>query len=392
MLGRHEDPRPAARRRFLRRSLIIGTTVLALAAGSAGVALAGVTRQTPTQVLQAGIESAAAKYHLPGVIGEVRDGGDNSYAKTGWGDQFTQVPADPRARFRIGSCSKAFSSVVLLQLEQEGKLSLDDTVDKWLPGMVDANGNDGKKITIRELLNHTSGLPDYAGTAQVMAPYIADTNPDQQVDPKWLVDVATSMKPTFAPGTGWSYSNTNYLLAGLIIKAVTGNDPSVEVTNRIIKPLGLTHTTFPTNDGKLYGNWLHGYFTVRDISFSATPQYFGSAGAIVSTLDDLGTFESALFSGKLLAPAQQKELETTVGDEHYGLGVAVSQTRCGPVWNHTGAVMGYGSLWLSSADGKRQVVVATNEYNLTTANLGIVDFNSFSALGSAAIDAFCATA
>ncbi len=391
MLGRHADPRPARRRRFLRRGLIIGTTVAALASATAGVALADVTPQTPSQVLQSGIESVAAKYHLPGVIGEIRDGGDATYAHTGWGDQFTRVPADPQAQFRIGSNTKAFTSVVLLQLEHEGKLSLDDTVDRWLPGLVKANGNDGTKITIRELLNHTSGLPDYAGQPQVMVPYIADTNPGQQVDPKQLVAVATAQQPLSAPGAGWHYSNTNYLLAGMVIKAVTGNDPATEATNRIIKPLGLTHTTFPTTDPKLYGNWLHGYFTVRDISFSSTPQTFGAAGAIVSTLDDLGTFESALFGGKLLAPAQQKELETTVGDENYGLGVAVSQTRCGPVWNHTGAVLGYQSLWLSSPDGKRQVVVASNVYNLTTANLGIVDFNSFSALGTAAVDAFCAS-
>jgi D-alanyl-D-alanine carboxypeptidase len=390
VLGRHEDPRPARRRRFLRRGLILGTTVVALASATAGVALADVTGQAPSQVLQAGIERAAARYHLPGVIGEVRDGGDDTYAHTGWGDQFMRVPADPRAQFRIGSNTKAFTSVVLLQLEHEGRLSLDDTVDEWLPGLVNANGNDGTKITIRELLDHTSGLPDYAGQVQVMGPYIADTNPNQQIDPKQLVGVATSVKPTSAPGAEWHYSNTNYLLAGMIIKAVTGNDASTEVANRIITPLGLTHTTFPTTDPKLYGNWLHGYFTLRDISFSSTPQVFAAAGAIVSTLDDLGTFEGALFSGKLLAPAQQKELETTVGPDNYGLGVGLAQTRCGPAWNHTGAVMGYQSLWLSSPDGKRQVVVASNVYNLTTANLGIVDFDSFSALGTAAIDAFCA--
>jgi D-alanyl-D-alanine carboxypeptidase len=367
--------------KFLRRGAVVAGVVATVAA-VAGVAVAAKPDQTAGDILQNQLNQVRSDDHFAGIIGMVRDGDGTQYAATGWGDQFTRVPADPQAQFRIGSNTKAFTSTVILQLEAEGKLSLDDTVAKWLPGVVDANGNDGTKITIRELLNHTSGLKDYAGDPRVSVPYIADVRPLRQWQPQELIDIATSKAPYSAPGTEYHYSNTNYMLAGMIIKAVTGNDPQTEVENRIIKPLGLTNTTFPTTDPKLYGNWLHGYYTVRDISFSNVTVY-GPAGSIVSTLDDLATFESALFGGKLLPAAQMKELETAGLDgDGYGLGVGWTDTKCGTAYNHIGEVLGYTSLWLSSADGKHEVVVAANQGNLT----GEAKAQD---LASAALKAFC---
>jgi len=371
-------------RSFGVRAGVAAAAVVVVAAVAAGAAVAD-AQQTPGEVLQDSLTTELAKDKLPGLIGMVRDGDSTAYAKAGWGDQFMRVPADPQAQFRIGSNTKAFTAVVLLQLEAEGKLSLDDTVDKWLPGAVSANGNDGTKITVRQLLNQTSGLKDYDAQPEVEGPYIADLDPNQRWDPQQLVDIATAQAP-YGDGK-WHYSNTNYVLAGMIIKAVTGNDPQTEVENRIIKPLGLTHTTFPVTDSKLYGNWLHGYYYVRDISFSNV-QVFNTAGSIVSTLDDLTTFESALFSGRLLDTEQQKELETTVPMSDtdtggYGLGVGKVETRCGTAYTHTGAVLGYESVWISTPSGSRVVAVATNEFNMVQDSVAENIYN-------AAQDAFCA--
>lgn len=333
--------------------------------------------------LQDRVTKLQSEHKLPGVIGMARSGGSTQYAASGYGDMFRRVPADPKAQFRIASNTKAFVSTVLLQLEAEGKLSMNDTVDRWLPGLVAANGNDGRKITIRQLLNHTSGLPDYTNDLRISGTYVADINPYRKWDPRTLVKAATANKQLSAPGTKFNYANTNYVLGGLVIQAATGHHPAVEVRNRIIKPLGLTNTTFPEADPKLYGNWLHGYFTIRDISFTNV-QVFGAAGAMVSTQEDLADFTRALASGRLLPRAQQREMQQVVSpDMPYGLGVVMAKTPCGTAWSHNGAVLGYFSQWYTSPDGKDQVVMATNRYNMIPDKAG-------TALVTAAQDAYCA--
>ncbi|MEV0661777.1 serine hydrolase domain-containing protein [Actinomadura luteofluorescens] len=383
-------------RKFLVRA---GATVVAAAATvtavtvgvqdqKATVASAGAKTEADTgvragAVLQDRVAKVRAEQKLPGVIGMVRNGNNTQYAASGYGDMFMRVPADPKAKFRIASNTKAFVATVLLQLEAEGKLSLNDTVDRWLPGLVAANGNDGRKITIRQLLNHTSGLPDYLKDLRISGSYVADINPYRQWDPRALVKTATSGKSLSAPGTKFNYSNTNYILAGLIIQAATGHHPAVEVTNRIIKPLGLTDTSFPESDPKLYGKWLHGYFTIRDISFSNV-QVLSAAGAIVSTQEDLADFTRALASGRLLPPAQQREMQRVASpDTPYGLGVIFAKTPCGTAWSHNGAVLGYFSQWYTSPDGKQQAVVATNRYNMVAGK-------AETAVVKTAQDAYCA--
>ncbi|ALG08638.1 serine hydrolase domain-containing protein [Kibdelosporangium phytohabitans] len=345
---------------------------------------------TPAQILQAGAE-LGVRDGYPGVIGLVRNGPNTQLVQAGLGDRFAGVPADATAKFRIGSNTKAFISTVLLQLESEGKLSLDDTVAKWLPNAVRANGHDGTKISVRQLLNHTSGLPEYAADARVSLPYIANTDPRQPWPPQSLVDIALTNVPVGAPGEKFNYANTNYVLAGMAIKAVTGDEPAAEVQRRIIEPLGLRDTTYPTADPEMPAKSLHGHFWVgnfliRDVT-SSNVQVYGPAGAMVSTVNDLAAFERALFSGQLLPPAQMAELKTTVpisGGGGYGLGVGYASTPCGGVWNHSGAVLGYFSMWLTSEDGSKQVVTAANEFHMIGGTKGQQD------VGKAALDAYCA--
>ncbi|WP_354644635.1 serine hydrolase domain-containing protein [Kitasatospora camelliae] len=391
-----DGPATGRRARMPRRRWLLSAAVTAclvsVGVGLGSPANAGVP--TAAGLLQAGANQGITDGY-PGVIGLVRQGDGTQYVHAGVGNLSTKVPADPKAKFRIGSNTKAFTSTVLLQLEAEQRLSLDDTVARWLPGAVSANGYDGQRITVRQLLNHTSGLPEYAGSAQVSVPYLLNNNPRQAWAPQTLVDIALAQHaPDAAPGEKFGYANTNYVLAGMVIKAVTGADAATEIQRRIIEPLGLRDTSFPTADPALYGNYLHGYvhpvtFYTQDVTVSNV-QTYGSAGAMVSTLDDLSAFSRALLTGRLLAPAQMAELKTTVpmdasGTAAYGLGVEHLQLPCGRSgWGHTGAVLGYLSNWLSSEDGTKQVLYANTEFHLIGGTRGQQD------TGKAAIDAFCA--
>lgn len=379
-------------------ALLLAGTALVVSTSTAPASAATPTAQSPAEILQAGLNQGVADAY-PGVIAMIRDGNTVNYLHAGTGDVPTGVPADPNAQFRIGSNTKAFIATVLLQLEAEGKLSLDDTVAKWLPNAIDANayGYDGSKITIRELLNHTSELPDYYdGDTDIQLQYLWG-DPTQAWSPQTLVNVALGLRaPDAAPGTMMEYANTNYVLAGMVIQAVTGNDPATEITNRIITPLSLTNTSFPTSDPHLYGNYLHGYMygglfnTLYDKTVSDV-QVFGAAGAMVSTLEDLSAFSRALLTGALLPPAQQAELETTVPSSElgaYGLGLIHASLNCPDgskpqVWGHTGSVLGYFSYWISSDDGSKQILFAADEDHGTSGT------NGQSTLENAAATALC---
>ncbi|WP_255950164.1 serine hydrolase domain-containing protein [Streptomyces odontomachi] len=390
-----------------RRRRALGARRWWVASGAAAlgcVLLAGVTPdsaqadgETPAGILQAGAEQGVADGY-PGVIGLVRSGDTTEYVHAGVGDVSTKTEADPKAKFRIASNTKTFTATVLLQLEGEGKLSLDDSVAKWLPDAVDANGYDGSKITMRELLNHTSSLPDYAADAQLSNAYYNNTEPDKAWQPQQLVDVALRQHaPQSAPGEKFGYANTNFVLAGMVIKAVTGNEPGDEIQQRIIVPLGLNDTKFAT-DSAMSGNYLRGYSYsilggMRDVTAS-NMQFFSTAGAIVSTMDDMATFHRALMTGKLLAPEQLAELKTTVPESSdgsteitAGLGIGRVELSCGKVaWGHTGAVLGYYSEWLISEDGNTEVVHANNEDHMQSGTRGQTDTHA------ALEKAFCAAA
>ncbi|MFJ6017079.1 serine hydrolase domain-containing protein [Streptomyces sp. NPDC092952] len=384
-----DGPLPRRHRRWL---LPAATAACLLATGVGPAAAApAAAGQTPADILQAGAQQGVADGY-PGVTGMVRKGDTAQYVHAGYGNVADKVPADPKAQYRIGSNTKAFVSTVLLQLESEGRLSLDDTVDHWLPGAVAANGYDGTRITIRQLLNHTSGLPDYLGSLQISTPYFLNINQRQAYPPQTLVDVALGLHaPTSGPGEKFGYSNTNYALAGMVIKAVTGAGPAEEIQRRIIAPLGLDDTSFPTSDPALHGNHLHGYVLravfVNDDTVSNV-QVSGSAGAMVSTLDDLATFSRALMTGKLLKPQQMTELKTTVPvttDVGYGLGIEHEKLPCGKwAWGHNGAVLGYFNNWLSSEDGTEQALNVNNEFHMQGGTPGQAH------TGKALTDAFCA--
>ncbi len=199
-------------------------------------------------------------------------------------------------RFRIASLTKTFAATVVMQLVDEGRLSLDDTVERWLPGAVP----NGAAITVRQLLGHQSGLVDYQNDPRVLAPYLAG-DLDYFWSPRALLGVATSHPVDFEPGQGVSYSATGYVAIGLIVEAVTGNSMSREMRSRLFRPLGLRSTTYP-NRGLIRTRHSHGYLNVpgqplQDVT-DISPSYYWTTGNIVSTVSDVARFYDALFGGR----------------------------------------------------------------------------------------------
>jgi D-alanyl-D-alanine carboxypeptidase len=260
-------------------------------------------------------------------------------------DLDSREPVDGNGFFRIGSNTKTFTAVVVLQLAAERRLSLDDTVEHWLPGVVHGNGNDGTKITVGELLQHTSGLHNYTDDlqAQVTSPEAYRTLEFRQFSRPDLLNIALAQPPGFAPGTGWNYSNTNYLLLGMIIERVTHDSWQDQVTRRIIIPLGLHHTYAPGASTQLPQPHATGYlFFDRNTRIDTTAEnmsWAGPAGALISTSADMTRFWSAIGRGTLLRPAQARQMRQTVpadgGDtasvpgSRYGLGIFFIPLSCG---------------------------------------------------------------
>ncbi|MFI9625374.1 serine hydrolase domain-containing protein [Streptomyces sp. NPDC052042] len=247
-------------------------------------------------------------------------------------------------RFRAGSITKTFVATVVLQLAGEGRLRLSDPVDRLLPGLIRGNGNDGRRITLHALLDHTSGLPDYtAVTPAHPAPAGARAAPVSAAD---AVRLALTRRPTDVPG-GYAYSNTNYAVLGLVIRRVTGHDYADEIRRRVITPLRLTGTSLPGARTALPPP--HGRGFTRDPVDGALhevtaldPRTAGAAGELISTLDDLNRFYAALLGGRLLIPTQLAALlDTTATHGLYGLGVYPQRLSCGvTVWGHNGHITG----------------------------------------------------
>jgi D-alanyl-D-alanine carboxypeptidase len=306
---------------------------------------------------------------VPGAVLFVRDGTHTIRLASGYSAVAGGVRAKPGDRFRIGSVTKTFVATVVLQLVREGKLGLDDTVESILPGRL--RGGDG--ITLRQLLQQTSGLHDYLEDPRIFRPYL-NGNVRYAWTTSRLLEIANSHKPNSRPGTRWEYSNTNYLVLGLIVEAVTHDTLADQLKRRIFDPVGLRMTAFDTRP-TITGRHMHGYFPLNnkltDLSvLSLTAGW--AAGAIVSTTDDVARFYRALLQGRLLRPDLLHEMQATVpmgvAANDYGLGLwrtgtmVLSNTpfECGAAWGHNGDWLGYNTQAFNSKDGRRQFVLFAN--------------------------------
>ncbi|MFJ9774325.1 serine hydrolase domain-containing protein [Kitasatospora sp. NPDC101157] len=353
---RHHRPN---RPRAGRRGVAAAVTAAAAAAVAATLVPAPASAAPRPDAVQQRLDALVKEDGVPAALATVkgRDGRSRTYT-AGVGDLATgsRVPVD--GQVRIASNTKTFTAVVVLQLVAEGKVGLDTSVDAYLPGLVRGEGIDGRNITVRQLLQQTSGLPDYVDHERVLSA------PERYYEPRELLDAALAKRARSAPGAQWAYSNTNYLLAGLIIQKVTGRPLGEEITKRVIDRIGLRHTYFPVpGDTTIHEAHPRSYQRAADGSTrdftSLDPSWGWAAGAMVSTNTDLTRFFGALLGGRLLPAAQLAQMRTTVPAEtlgpgaRYGLGLVSRPLSCGGVaWGHGGAIPGTYTAGGATDDGR----------------------------------------
>lgn len=358
----------------LRKHLAMAIGVATLLAAEAGTAVA--QPAGPSLVEQ--LRQDAATIHALGVSGVqarvIGPDGRQSVATSGTADLTTGRPVSSSGYFRMASTSKTLVATVVLQLEAESRLSLDDTVDHWLPGVVQGNGNDGTRITIRQLLQHTSGIRDNLPGYTTPEEYYQQRH--NVYEPKQLVDLAMAHEPEdFLPGEGWAYSNTGYVLLDMIIQKATGQPAYQEIENRILRPLGLNQTrwmgtspTLPRPHAQAYQ--LFGPGSRVNVTDQIPVDYENLSW--VTTTRDENRFLRALLDGRLLPARQLAKMKQTVPvsaevqelwpDGRYGLGLVERPLNCGGTyWSHEGGDGGYITLNGVTDDGRRSAVVSMSE-------------------------------
>ncbi|MFD4789105.1 serine hydrolase domain-containing protein [Streptomyces sp. NPDC058459] len=321
----------------------------------------------------------------PAALARIDDQGRARLISRGVADRGTGRAVSTTDRFRIGSVTKTFSSVVLLQLADEGELDVDAPVNRYLPKLLPSDA-----ITVRHVLSHRSGLYDY--TDDMFAQSVSGFEAVRGKVFTYSQLVALSLKKprVNAPGAAYSYSNTNFVVAGMLIEKLTGRPVEEAYRNRIFSPLKLRDTFYVHPDTKIPGRFARGYLTpdlAGDPLVDATGQtvsWAQSAGAVISTAKDLNTFLAALLGGRLLSAARLAQMErfTEVdATTAYGLGLRRRDLSCGiSVYGHTGAVQGYYTYAFATKDGRRALTAVA-----TTSNNGKV----LNALAGTLEPAFC---
>jgi D-alanyl-D-alanine carboxypeptidase len=304
---------------------------------------------------------------IPGLVVVTASPHSSSERAAGVSDAEFGTPMTTERRFLIGSVTKTFVAAVVLQLVDEGALALDEEVGPLAEG-----------VTLRQLLNHTSGLPEYyADFDSLIAPYRADRGHKPNLTPRAALELVHDRPRLFPPGAGWEYSGGNYLALGLIVEETTGATLRDELRRRIIKPLGLGGTDLRDRAGLARGYLMPGNPVFPDAGEGLDDvtdlELFGwGSGEMVSTASDVARFLQALLGGELLTPEIRAELLITVPSDWeesdgYGLGIeevsslmGQAPSPCGSAWGHLGFAMGHTTIALSSERGDRQVVVCAN--------------------------------
>jgi D-alanyl-D-alanine carboxypeptidase len=348
------------------RSLTVLATIaclaLALSAGSAAA------KTTDAQVLKGLEKLVAAPGGPPGAIATLYRDGKLTTLSTGRAD-VTKKGA-PRAgdHMRIASVAKAFSGAVALNLVRSGRLSLDDPVEAVLPTLPKAWG----KVTLRELLNHTSGVPDYTKSEAFVKQ--VETKPRAYVSPKEVIGWVEDEPLAFKPDTRYEYSNTDNIVVGLMVEAVTKQSYTSELQKIVLRPAKLTQTSLPTKI-KIPSPFIHGYVTEpgaepQDVSEFLNPSGAWASGAIISTPQNLNAFIRADLGLQFFDKAEQEQQmrwwkggESSPpgpGKNSAGLALFRYQTKCGTVYGHTGNFPGYTQFAAATADGRAAVTMSLN--------------------------------
>jgi D-alanyl-D-alanine carboxypeptidase len=311
---------------------------------------------TLAQKLQTAVENIRSKFNLAGVSATIIFDNETFWGTSGYSNIETLDKIEPETLFPIYSVTKTFIATIIFQLSEEGLLNLDDTIGTWLdlPEQYSTHIND--KITIRQLLNHTSGIYDYSTNPLMYLSIFLYPNKE------WTHEAALDFvcMPYFAPGQGWHYSSTNYILLGMIIEEATNSSVLTELHNRIFERLNLRQIFMhgeETITGEIASPYLMVWGHAINISFLYAYEYSGlvwTAGALYSTAEDMARFTSALFGGKLLSQTSLDQMLTFIPDVKIqpeirsissGLGImSIEHEKFGTVWFNVGAALG--QAWL----------------------------------------------
>lgn len=353
---------------------VLGAAVLAPPPNAANAADTG-RGESGHDATRAAVRALVASGGLPGAVAHTQDGSARWFASAGHADTATGRGRSAGEHFRAASITKAFIATTLLQPEAEGRLRMDDTVERWLPGLLRGNGYDGSAVTLRRLLNHTSGIADYTDDPAFAHDAVGPGFPEHRYDshtPREVVAIALTHPPRPDPQGQPSYSNANFVIAGMVIERATGRSYADEVTRRVIRPLELRGTSFPGAVPRLPAPHPVGYSRLHRSEpdaqiHDATQQnmtWLGAAGEVISTGDDLNRFHRALLGGELLPPAQMKQMLDEVpagGGFGYGLGVEFAALSCGvQVVGKSGRTNGSLSGMFGTRDGRHQLTFNAN--------------------------------
>jgi len=291
-------------------------------------------------------------------VAVVRDGKMVYSHAYGFANLENKTPAQPSMRYSIGSISKQFTATAILLLQEQGKLSLDDKVAKWVPGLTD-----GDKVTIRQLLSHTSGYQDYWPQDYVM-PEMLESTTTQHILEKWA-----KIPLDFTPGTKWQYSNTNYVIAGIIVEKAAGEPLLTFLQQKVFGPLRMTSVT-NTDQQKLPPTDPTGYMRYALGPLHPAPKegkgWMFAAGELAMTPEDLARWDISVMDRRVLRPDSCRQMETDVllangAGTHYGLGVDVGMQGGHRYVAHSGEVSGFVSQNIVFPDERSAVVVLTNQ-------------------------------
>jgi D-alanyl-D-alanine carboxypeptidase len=319
------------------------------------------TAASSTPELQRAADRLVATSDIPGVITLLEQDGRRALAAAGEADVARRQKIHTGDRFWIGSVTKTFLAAVVMQLVDERRLSLDDTVEQLLPGRM----REGRKVRLRHLLSHTSGIPEY----MLIEPFLSAVreNPRVVIPARRFVTAATRLPLEFVPGSQAAYSNTNYLVVGEILERATRRPIARLLRERIIDPLNLRSTAFESGRATVGARDIHGYDVTgmrpRDVSLHRLGGPWAD-GALVSNAHDLAAFMGALLRGKLVPPRLAAQMRTVLdvpGSHGQGLGLFQLRSPCGrPYYGNTGGTPGYATFVAGTRDARRLVVISVN--------------------------------
>ena len=330
--------------------------------------------QVPSQEeVQSALEQAVAA-GIPGIALEIQGGEGSEFLTVGTASLEDERPLTPEDSFRIASVTKAFTAAVVMKLVEEGTLSLDDTVEYWIPGLL----AEGDSITVRHLLGHTSGLPDYTKDEEFIEAFVAG----EALPPQRIVSFVSSEPLSLEPGTEYEYSDTDNIVLGMIVEAATGRSYEQELSSRVLDPIELRSTVLPEGvampephaQGYQYDPESEGDGETENVTTALDPSAAWASGALVSTPSDLSRFFRELLGGELADEAVLEQMKETLagegspsgpGTKRAGLGIFSYELPCGEVWGHTGQFPGYQAFGAATPDGRRGLAMMANATGLS---------------------------